>query len=117
MISGLILPVGSLHLNLPQVSYSMHIPFVDRFTKEAKEKRHPFAYLPFGTGPRNCIGMRFALLTLKLSVVRMVQSFKFEPCEETPVSYRRCDMKIVQMQYLLYYELQILKIATNYMKY
>ncbi|XP_071834353.1 cytochrome P450 3A11-like [Apostichopus japonicus] len=57
----------------------------ERFTKEAKEARNPFSYLPFGTGPRNCIGMRFAMLVLKTALVRMVQNFKFEPCEKTDV--------------------------------
>ncbi|XP_002731619.1 cytochrome P450 3A24-like [Saccoglossus kowalevskii] len=57
----------------------------ERFSKEQKEKRHPYAWIPFGAGPRNCIGMRFALMELKMGLVRVLQKFTFEPCAETEI--------------------------------
>ncbi len=37
----------------------------------------------FGQGPRNCIGMRFALLEAKMGLMAMVRRFRFFPCEKT----------------------------------
>lgn len=57
-----------------------------RFSKENKDNIDPYAFLPFGAGPRNCIGMRFALLMMKLAMVEILQRFSFVPCKETDVS-------------------------------
>lgn len=56
-----------------------------RFSKENKDSIDPYTYLPFGAGPRNCIGMRFALLTVKVAMVSLLQHFTFQTCKETQV--------------------------------
>ncbi|XP_060231838.1 LOW QUALITY PROTEIN: cytochrome P450 3A19-like [Meriones unguiculatus] len=57
----------------------------ERFSPEHRAAIDPYSYLPFGCGPRNCIGRRFALMTMKLALTKLVQRFSFLPCEETRI--------------------------------
>ena len=59
--------------------------FICRFTPEEKAKRHPCAHMPFGYGPRSCIGMRFALLEAKMALIEIVSKFKIVLAPETKV--------------------------------
>ncbi|XP_070180865.1 cytochrome P450 3A24-like isoform X2 [Littorina saxatilis] len=56
-----------------------------RFSGENRAKLDPLTVeLPFGYGPRQCIGMRLALLEIKFAVVRVCRRFQFLKCEHTP---------------------------------
>ncbi len=50
----------------------------DRFSAARSATRHPYAYIPFGAGPRVCIGRGFALLEAQLCLAAIVQRFSPE---------------------------------------
>ncbi|XP_046599065.1 uncharacterized protein LOC107217959 [Neodiprion lecontei] len=63
----------------------------ERFSDETKQSRHPYTFLPFGEGPRNCIGMRFALLQTKVGIISLLKSHSVKLCEKSavPMTYSR----------------------------
>jgi cytochrome P450 len=60
----------------------------DRFLPEAESKRHRLAWLPFGAGPRICIGNHFALMEAQLVLAKMLQYASFDLAgEEEPLAF------------------------------
>jgi len=57
----------------------------DRFSAENRDNIVPYSYLPFGSGPRNCIGMRLANLEAKIAMAQIIKNFKIKRCEKTEV--------------------------------
>jgi len=55
----------------------------ERFSPENKSKLMPYSFLAFGQGPRNCIGMRFAVTEVKVAISHLVRNFRLEPSKKT----------------------------------
>ncbi|KAH8355092.1 hypothetical protein KR093_005416, partial [Drosophila rubida] len=62
-----------------------------RFEPAAVKSRHPFAYLPFGDGPRNCIGERFGLMQVKIGVVMLLRHYQIDvtPATQIPLQFSK----------------------------
>ncbi|GAB1602229.1 cytochrome P450 3A8-like [Argonauta hians] len=55
----------------------------ERFSEEGKAQQEPFTFIPFGGGPRVCLGMRLFKLEFRIAVVQMMRKFKILATEKT----------------------------------
>lgn len=94
-IDGYFIPAGAnLHLNIfmmhrhPQFWPNPTAFDPDRFGQQAIAARPRHAYLPFGSGPRHCLGKHFALTELHLIIVMLAQAFQLvRPAGLPPVHF------------------------------
>ncbi|CAO1398987.1 unnamed protein product [Diamesa tonsa] len=49
----------------------------DNFLPENIAKRHPCSYIPYSTGRRNCIGSRYATISMKIILLQLIRNYKF----------------------------------------
>ncbi|CAB3253031.1 unnamed protein product [Arctia plantaginis] len=55
----------------------------DRFLDENKNNITPFTFMPFGVGPRGCIGLRFAILQFKVLMFHLILNFDIVKTDKT----------------------------------
>ncbi|XP_036147157.1 cytochrome P450 6A1-like [Monomorium pharaonis] len=80
------IPVFAIHRN-PNIYPNPDVFDPERFNKEAEQSRHPMSYLPFGDGPRHCIGARFAEYQTKLGLIKILRNYKINICNKTAIPY------------------------------
>ncbi|RWS21994.1 cytochrome P450 3A8-like protein [Leptotrombidium deliense] len=56
-----------------------------RFFGENKQRINDLAWQPFGAGPRNCVGMRFAICEMKLAIAKLLSKYRFESGPRTEI--------------------------------
>lgn len=90
-IDGHVIPAGTT-IGVPIMAVHRH-PDVwdrpaefdpDRFSLENCAERHPFAYIPFSAGPRNCIGQSLAMDELKTEIAMILLRFRLTVDLDSP---------------------------------
>lgn len=63
----------------------------ERFLDEDKKDKNPTTFIPFGIGPRICIGNRFALLEAKVMLIHLLDRCELKPCAKTtnPMRFKK----------------------------
>lgn len=86
-IRDLVIPKGAA---ITVLTYMIHkdkryYPDADVFNPERfispENEIHPFQFVAFSAGPRNCIGQKFAMLELKCSLAKIVRNFEIQPVD------------------------------------
>ncbi|CAH1397983.1 unnamed protein product [Nezara viridula] len=96
--SGFLIPKGT---QITMAIYALHrredlFPDAEKFNPDRflEPQKHPYAYIPFSAGPRNCIGQKFAMLDMKVIISNLVLHYKIKSKKDilpSPEMLLRCE--------------------------
>ncbi|XP_023241982.1 cytochrome P450 4C1-like [Centruroides sculpturatus] len=87
--STLVISIYGIHHN-PSVYENPEVFDPDRFLPKNYKNLHPYAFLPFSAGPRNCLGSKLAMIKMKTVLANVLRNFKFyslDPQDKIVTSY------------------------------
>ncbi|XP_013141073.1 PREDICTED: uncharacterized protein LOC106105328 [Papilio polytes] len=102
--SGRVLPAGSgaavsiwgLHRDPKYWGPDAEVFDPDRFLPERFDLKHPCSFMPFSSGPRNCVGYQYALMSMKITLSAIVRRYKIVGEEEAgPVPHIKSKIDIM----------------------
>lgn len=88
--SSIVIPIYKVHRNEEIWGPNSNSFNPDNFLPENVERRHPYSYLPFSNGSRNCIGMKYSLLAMKTMLCFLLRRYKFT----TNLEYSKLQLKM-----------------------
>jgi len=78
----ILIPISALHAD-PQYWENPEVFDPDRFGPDRKHSIEKFAFLPFGAGPRQCVGMKMAELQMKACLATFLRKYSIELSPKT----------------------------------
>ncbi|CAH1111481.1 unnamed protein product [Psylliodes chrysocephalus] len=88
-----VISIHGLH-NDPEYFPEPNVFDPERFNKDNKKKIPPYAYLPFGEGPRSCIGSRFGKIQSKVGLVAIISRYNVTLNEKTQLPIKLTSNRI-----------------------
>ncbi|XP_037949429.1 probable cytochrome P450 6u1 [Teleopsis dalmanni] len=93
----LVVPISAIHHD-PDIYPEPGRFDPDRFLPSEVQKRHPFTWIPFGFGPRECIAQEFAKIQILVGLITLLQDYKYSSSTEvfTPIDYDNTNLFILR---------------------
>ena len=64
---------------------ALNLAFDYRFHEETRSQLHQLSHIPFGFGPRYCIGIEYCYLAIKMAVISLLRKYTFVQAPDTEV--------------------------------
>ncbi|XP_073982991.1 cytochrome P450 6k1-like [Rhodnius prolixus] len=79
-----VIPIGALQMD-PKYYPDPEVYNPERFPPNVSKQN--FTYLPFGDGPRFCIGFRYAMIVMKLGLAKLLSKYNFKLSPKTEIPF------------------------------
>lgn len=91
----ILVSIRSLHLDKKQWGEDARMFNPQRFATH--HERHPFSFAPFSVGPRNCVGYKYGMLSMKIIMIHIMRQYRFTTDEK--YEDIRCYLNIMLKKY------------------